>query len=287
MARTQLCPTATPGCLPADLMISGKRRKARKAYREHGFVELLTPDGYNPKLKKGRARGYSSAVLHLAPAKLSGYNVCAFASDGCAAACLNTAGHGGIIRAGEITNAVQLARIARTLLLIKKRSVFFRMLVTAIETHCRRARAKGLIPVVRLNGTSDLPWERMAFEHNGTLLPSIYALFPDVQFYDYTKNPGRAIANTLGAHPANYSLTFSRSEVNAQQVRDVLAAGGNVAVVFNTPKSRELPDVYAGHRVINGDLDDLRPLDPRGVVVGLRAKGKGRKDTSGFVVRAA
>jgi len=104
-----------------------------------------------------------------------------------------------------------------------------------------------------------------------------------VQFYDYTKNPKRALANAAGEHPANYSLTFSRSEVNQTDVEAVLSAGGNVAVVFGAA----LPDVYAGRRVISGDLDDLRFLDPTGVVVGLKAKGRGKRDMSGFVVQPA
>jgi hypothetical protein len=249
------------------------------AYREHGFVELLTPDGYNPKLKKGRARGYATAILHLAPSDLSGLNVCQFATPGCRAACLNTAGHGGIIKAGETTNEVQLARIARTQLFRFNRFAFNALLVKAIETHVRRAHRKGLIPVVRLNGTSDLPWERLRLNDGRTVLET----FPDIQFYDYTKNAKRAIANTHGEHPANYQLTFSRAESNGADVDAVLAAGGNVAVVFH----KVLPDVYLGRRVINGDADDLRFKDPRDVIVGLKAKGRGRQDMSGFVVRVA
>jgi hypothetical protein len=244
-----------------------------------GFYDLLTPDGYNPKLKKGRARGYASAVLHLAPASLSGYNVCPSATQGCAAACLNTAGHGGIIRRGQTTNEVQLARIARTALFFRDRFTFNALLVQSIETHLRRARRKGLTPVVRLNGTSDLPWERLRLNDGRTVLET----FPDVQFYDYTKVTKRAIANARGEHPANYALTFSRAESNGADVDAVMAAGGNVAVVF----SGHAPDIYNGRRVVNGDNDDLRFLDPRGVVVGLKAKGRGKRDTSGFVVQVA
>src|SRR5262245_47950657 len=248
-------------------------------YREHGFVELLTPDGYNPKLKKGRARGYATAILHLAPSDLSGLNVCQFATPGCRAACLNTAGHGGIIKHGETTNEVQLARIARTNLFRFNRFMFNTLLVKAIETHIRRARKRGLIPVVRLNGTSDLPWERLRLNDGRTVLET----FPEIQFYDYTKHARRAIGATMWALPANYHLTFSRAESNGDDVDAVLAAGGNVAVVFQ----KALPDVFLGRRVVNGDADDLRFLDPAGVVVGLKAKGRGRSDLSGFVVRAA
>jgi hypothetical protein len=248
-------------------------------YREHGFVELLTPDGYNPKTKKGRARGYSTAIMHLAPADLSGLNVCQFATPGCRAACLNTAGHGGIIKKGQTTNEVQLARIARTNLFYRDRFTFNNVLIKAIETHVRRARAKGLIPVIRLNGTSDLPWERLRLNDGRTVLET----FPDIQFYDYTKNPKRAAKWAAGDMPANYHLTFSRAESNHDDVNAVLTAGGNVAVVFQ----KELPDIFAGRRVINGDADDLRFLDPKGVIVGLKAKGRGKRDESGFVVRLA
>lgn len=250
-----------------------------RKYREHGYVELLTPDGYNPKTKKGRARGYSTAIMHFAPSDLSGMNVCQFATAGCRAACLNTAGHGGIIRKGETTNAIQLARIARTNHFRFDRFNFNAELVVAIQTHVRRAVRKGLTPVVRLNGTSDLPWEKLRLNDGRTVLET----FPEIQFYDYTKNAKRAIANARGEHPANYHLTFSRAESNQSDVDAVVAAGGNVAVVF----AKYLPDVYGGRRVVNGDTDDLRFLDPSGVVVGLKAKGRGRSDDSGFVVRLA
>lgn len=251
--------------------------------RQYGFVELLTPDGYNPKLKKGRARGYASAVLHLAPASLSGYNVCPSATLGCRAACLNTAGHGGIVKRGETTNEIQLARIARTRLFFQDRFAFNALLVKSIEAHIRRALRRGLTPVVRLNGTSDLPWERLLLNDGRTVLET----FPGIQFYDYTKVAKRAIANARGEHPANYALTFSRAESNQADVDAVMAAGANVAVVFNLPAVNVVPIGYNGARVIDGDADDLRFLDPRGVVVGLKAKGRGRRDDSGFVVRMA
>lgn len=244
--------------------------------RPLGFRELLTPDGYNPKLKKGRARGYASAILHFAPADLSGYDVCQYRSAGCTAACLNTAGHGGIIRKGQTTNPVQLARIARTVLFFEHRAIFNDLLVDAIEQHVRRSIKRGLTPVVRLNGTSDLPWHMLKLNDGRTVMDT----FPTVTFYDYTKHPQRAALRTL---PANYSLTFSRSETNDDDVRRILARGGNVAVVFATGRTRPLPLVWHGYRVIDADRDDLRFLDPRNVVVGLRAKGKARGEASGFV----
>ena len=85
----------------------------------------------------------------------------------------------------------------------------------------------------------------------------------------------------VGKLPSNYSLTFSRSETNETQCLEVLKRGGNVAVVF---RSKALPTHWNGFKVINGDENDLRFLDPKGVVVGLTAKGKAKTDTSGFVV---
>lgn len=241
-----------------------------------GFTSLLTPDGYNPKTKKGRSKGYSSAILHLAPYNLSGYQVCQNASAGCAATCLNTAGHGGIVRRGETTNDVQRARIARTRWLFSDRPGFMLQLFSEIETHVRRATRNGLTPVVRLNGTSDLPWERITGPGGRTA----FEAFGSIQFYDYTKVTSRALLHAAGRMPANYHVTFSRSEVNGLDVDTVIRAGGNVATVF----ARELPASWQGTRVVNGDLDDLRFLDPDGVIVGLKAKGKARRDTSGFVV---
>src|SRR5580765_694579 len=261
---------------------------------QYGFCDMLTPDGYNPKLKKGRARGYSSAVLHLAPANLSGREVCHHRSKGCTLACLNTAGHGGIMLDAFGLNDVQRARIARTNMWFDARDAFFVQLVASIESHCRRAIKHGLIPVVRLNGTSDIDWEREAFSDNGVEYASIFARFPDVQFYDYTKNPARAMLSALGQMPANYVLTFSRAETRSNNMacQNVLNAGGNVAVVFNICNCKrackhEIPDIgleYFGHRVVSGDHDDLRHLDPPGVVVGLKGKGRAKQDTSGFVV---
>lgn len=253
------------------------------------YTSLLTPPGYNPKADKGRARNYESTVMYLAPATLSGREVCGDRSIGCTDSCLFAAGRGGF------DPEVSAARLQRTNALFEQRAGFFLDLVAEIESFVRRASAKGRTPCVRLNGTSDLPWERMPFvATDGTRYSSILEYFPTVQFYDYTKNAGRAISNAMGIHPANYHLTFSRSESNERKCLDVLAAGGNVAVVFSTATKHgkkaaaELPAEWNGYRVIDADTDDLRFLDPRGgVVAGLRAKGPAKKDTSGFVVQVS
>jgi hypothetical protein len=133
------------------------------------------------------------------------------------------------------------------------------------------AEKKGLIPVFRLNGTSDLSWEKYEVA-NGK---NIFQMFPDVQFYDYTKVLGRKTGDIK-----NYHLTFSNADGNINDVLAAKHAGLNIAVVFR----KELPETYLGRKVINGDETDLRFLDPSNVIVGLKAKGKAKKDTSGFVV---
>jgi hypothetical protein len=233
------------------------------------IMKLLTVG--NPKLLKGEKKGYLSFVLHLAPADLSGKEVCPKRTAGCTAACLNTAGRGGIMKKGETTNKIQEARIRRTKLFFEDREKFFNDLTNDIDGAITKAKKMGLIPVFRLNGTSDLAWEK--YEVNGTGL-NIFQIFPEVQFYDYTKVRGRKVSDIK-----NYHLTFSKADGNDMDVRLALSAGMNVAVVFKV-----VPSTYLGRKVINGDETDLRFLDESNVVVGLKAKGKAKKDETGFVV---
>jgi hypothetical protein len=224
----------------------------------------------NPKLMKGQKKGYLSSVLHLAPANLSGRNTCPKATAGCKAACLNTAGRGGIFKKGESTNVIQQARIRKTKYFFERRQEFLNELTTEIVKTIAKAEKQGLIPVFRLNGTSDISWEKYEVT-NGK---NIFQMFPEVQFYDYTKVLGRKVS-----HIPNYHLTFSKADGNDVDVRLAASKGMNVAAVFH-----KLPETYIGRPVINGDETDLRFLDAKGVVVGLKAKGKAKKDTSGFVV---
>lgn len=228
----------------------------------------------NPKTIKGQKRGYLTHILHLAPAWLSGYNVCPMATKACTIACLNTAGRGGIFKKGFTTNAIQEARIRKTRQYFKHRPDFMSQLVKETEAGLRRAERKGLTAVFRLNGTSDLRWENVMVQRDGVNYPNVMKAFPDVQFYDYTKIPNRRRL------PANYDLTFSLAESNRADAIAALASGLNVAAVFR----KVLPASYLGCPVVNGDESDLRFLDERGVIVGLTAKGKAKKDTSGFVI---
>jgi len=229
----------------------------------------------NPKVLKGTSRGFNTYILHLAPFTLSGFNTCPKATAGCAAACLNTAGRGGMFRKGETTNMIQEARIRKTKLFYADHNTFMTQLAAEIRKAIKASIKKGLTPVFRLNGTSDLSWEK--YEVPGTGM-NLFQVFPEVQFYDYTKVLGRKVAQFK-----NYHLTFSAADGNDADVLRAIAEGYNVATVFGLKKTEPMPATYNGRPVFNGDESDLRFLDPKGVVVGLYAKGKAKKDTSGFV----
>lgn len=234
---------------------------------KYGFNKLLTTGFKSPKLKKSDEMdyGFKSAIQYLLPHKASGLmNVCPAASPGCISACLNTAGHGQM-------NSVQRARLARTEFMVNNRKSYQIMLVAEIERFVNKCKKMKLVPALRLNGTSDLKWE--------TFFPGLIETYREAQFYDYTKILKRMLRFCDGKLPANYHLTFSRSEENQKKCEEVLEAGGNVAVVFR----KDIPDEWLGYPVFNADEHDLRFLDPKGIA-GLKAKGKAKRDTSGFVV---
>jgi hypothetical protein len=232
----------------------------------------------NPKTLKGMTQGYMTYILHLAPATLSGHNTCPKATAGCIAACLNTAGRGGMFKKGENTNVIQKARIRKTVFFYEERAGFFEWLVADIKLAIKQAAKQNLVPVFRLNGTSDISWEKYTVEVDGVTYINIFAAFPNVQFYDYTKVLGRKVNNI-----ANYHLTFSAADGNDADVMSAMTQGYNIAVVFGIKKGSAMPDTYKFMPVFNGDESDLRFLDPANSVVGLYAKGKAKKDTSGFV----
>ena len=235
------------------------------------MFKLLTVG--NTKTMKGEKYGYQTYILHLAPANLSGYETCPKRTAGCTAACLNTAGRGGMFKPGG-TNTIQEARKRKTRMFFEDRRNFLNQLVVDIQKARKQAEKKGMIPVFRLNGTSDLAFEKYDIANN----KNIFQMFPDVQFYDYTKILGRKVS-----HIPNYHLTFSAADGNDTDVEKAIANGMNVATVFGLKKTEPMPETYAGRVVFNGDESDLRFLDPKGVVVGLYAKGRAKKDTTGFV----
>lgn len=227
----------------------------------------------NAKTIKGQQYGYLTGVLYLAPYDLSGYNTCAMAHIAkCHEPCLNTAGRG-------VFSNIQAARIRKTKLFFEDRAAFFAALIPSIHALIRKAHAMSLIPVCRLNGTSDIKWENISFTYEGAYYENIFEMFPDLQFYDYTKIPNRRTD-----HIPNYDLTFSYSGVDSFQpyVQRAARDGYRIAVVFR--RREDIPPTFLGTTCVDGDDSDLRHEDPPGVVVALYAKGRAKKDKSGFVV---
>ncbi len=224
-------------------------------------AQLLTPPTANPKFAKTTEAALYG--LSLAPAELSGYNVCPFSTAGCRHACLNLAGKGALKR-------IQKVRVARTVFLATHPDEFATILVRELD----RAHAKhGDRLAIRLNTLSDLRWEIIA--------PWLFERYPNVQAFDYSKWARRKT-------PANYHITHSASERTTARMLARAAAHHAVAVVFDTVRGHPLPATYQGLPVIDGDTSDARWLNPVGVVIGLRAKGSlAIHDTSGFVRPAA
>lgn len=233
--------------------------------------KLLTIDA-NAKTVKGQEYGYMTGILYLAPADISGYNVCSMAEIAeCKHACLYSAGRGAM-------SNVQRARLNKTMEYFNNREAFMALLVKDIAFLARKAKKAGMVPLVRLNGTSDIRWESVPVTVNGVGYPNLMAVYPEIQFYDYTK-----IANRRDI-PANYDLTFSYSGVLKYQkfVMQAMDQGMRIAAVFRTRAS--IPAKFMGLQCIDGDNSDIRHVDPKGVIVALYAKGKAKKDTSGFVI---
>lgn len=228
------------------------------------------------KTIKGLEKGYLTGIMYLAPYTLGGKNLCPFAkAAGCIEACLNTAGRG-------IFNNVQNARLNRTKLFNTDINAFMNKLAIEIHVLEKTAIKKGLTPVIRLNGTSDIDWENIRFDyefiHNKIRAVTIFELFPDIQFYDYTKNPNR---DNL---PKNYDLTFSYSnKLEFQKFNEIaIKKGMRLAAVFS---DQNLPAYFMGLPVLNGDESDLTFLAAKNTILGLYAKGKAKKDTGGFIIK--
>lgn len=244
-------------------------------YEQYGFGRIIALPHANPKLAKSLGFGIMSAPLHLAPARLSGFNVCPMSTKGCRKACLHTAGNPANM-AGKTR-----ARIARTKAFYGDREGFMAAVVSEIAGLQRKADRAGMRLAIRLNATSDIRWEAIPVFRDGHAFSHIMRAFPDVIFYDYTK-----IANRRNI-PPNYHLTFSLSENNDAQALAALANGMNVAVVFDVKKGQPLPEFFSlcgvSVPVLDGDEDDFRRSDPKRHIVGLRAKGAAKNDKSGFV----
>jgi len=249
------------------------------------------------KAIKAQSFGWLNAINYMAPHKAGGVgNLCSHASPGCIALCLGLwSGQAGMRAEGE-TNLVVDSRVRKAQYFMRERNAYMVEMLRHIARLYRYAKRNGLKLAVRPNGSTDIAYESIRVMVTPELaseltkitgreilagVHTIFSAFPWIQFVDYTKNPNR-FARAL---PKNYSLTFSRSEINDSQAINLLNLGVNVAVVF----AETLPKRWNGFRVINGDKHDLRHLDPKGgVVVGLLPKGrKAKRDSSGFVTRLA
>ena len=232
-------------------------------------LNLISNGTTNAKTVKNEAETY---ILYLSPYNLNdtGKNVCPFATKGCAAACLNSAGR------GKFSN-VQLARRRKTNLFFSDRKLFLQQLIEDLTKINKKAIKENKLIYVRLNGTSDIDFDQLLYRYFGISFVS----FGSLRFYDYTKDKNKALKNVSYANDI-YRVTYSRSEKDSDlDIKVLLSAGVNVAAVF----ANDLPDTYLGYPVINGDLTDLRFNDEAGVIVGLKAKGKAKKDCSGFVIQ--
>ena len=230
----------------------------------------------NAKTIKGEDLGYKTFILYMSPEKQNsmGKSICPKATNGCKSACLFTAGRG-------VFNRVKTGRLHKTEYFLRERDNFMYQMAIEIAEGIQRYGAENI--AVRLNGTSDIPYENIPVGN----FKNIMDMFFDVQFYDYTKIASR-FDKPL---PPNYHLTFSMAETIENKIDcfRLLDKGNNVAAVFNVKNENDLPKKYKGYKVINGDQHDLtfkhkQPKGKKGVIIGLKAKGMAKKDTSGFVI---
>jgi hypothetical protein len=235
--------------------------------------KLLSANG-DSKTKKGLKLNWTTYIMYMSPFTDNslGVNLCPHATAGCAAACLNGSGRGGF------TSSVQTGRRNKTEFYLQNRVGFLEKLYKELTLISKKHKGENV--AIRLNGTSDIRWEKFKVRDNKNLME----LFPDLQFYDYTKNHLRFNTKL----PSNYSLVFSRSENNHEKSIEILKKGFNVAMVFDVP-----PTEFEGFQVVDGDETDLRFLDDKGVIVGLKYKkltGKGADNNtafeSGFAIRS-
>jgi len=218
------------------------------------------------KTVKGEKIGYLTAIVYLKPS----IKICPLSKlAGCLDPCLQSAGRGAF-------NSVIAARESKTRFYFENREAFLLSIAADIWSLCNTAKNKGLTPLVRLNGTSDIDYENLIVCDN----KNIFQLFPDITFYDYTKHPSR---NLEGKTPGNYDLTYSYSGITPHNVtiKGLLnPSNSRVAVVFQ--RQEDIPSTFRGWTTIDGDNTDVRHIEPKTVVVALYAKGKAKNDYSGF-----
>ena len=249
-------------------------------------MSLLSNPITNYKAKKNLSLKVDTYFLSLAHSNTSGYNVCPVANkigennankSNCSLVCVAKNGN------GNYPNVIK-SRITKTKRFFEDRQNFLNELVVEIYKSIEKSRVNKNTPTFRLNAYSDIKWESVKVDKFGN--NTIFQLFPDVQFYDYTKIPNRIT-------PFNYSLTYSHWG-KWETTNKAMKQGQNVAMVFDAKKTDKLPKMFKGRQVVDGDKTDLRTPQNDGLnaIVGLRAKmsraniEKELNKTTSFVVRA-
>jgi hypothetical protein len=245
-----------------------------QAKKDSGFSYL---GKINNGSKHMKAFKYNELVytIYLAPADSSGYEVCAGRTAECTTLCLNDSGHN---RMDEKRGVIDNSRIRKTQMFFENHEFFTRWVIRDIKAGITKAKLAGMTFSVRINNTSDISPELFWIKENG-IKKNILELFPDIQFYDYTKVMGRL---RLMNKYDNYDLTYSYNGSNMETCIQLLKAGIKVAMVFE-----KVPTEFMGFKVINGDLYDMRYKDEPGVIVGLKFKKVRTKpdETNTFVIR--
>ena len=237
-----------------------------QAKKQTGLSYIGTINSSAKLIKNKKVSGQYTYIIYLAPYKQSGYNVCPYSTPECRMGCLNTSGRAGMeYAAGK--SVISNCRINKTKLFFEHQDFFMNWVVAEMTRWQNKAKKDGFEFSARLNGTSDIHWENVKL--NGK---NIYELFPDAQFYDYTKSSKKMELNI-----PNYQLTYSYTGKNDKAAMELINNGKNVAVVFNVAKNQPLPNKFNGYKIVDGDKTDYRPDDENNVVVGLRFKRIGNK----------
>ena len=247
------------------------------AVRQTGSSYVGAVNSSSKSKKNETVSGQHTYLIYLAPAKTSGYNVCSHSTPECRRGCLATSGRAGMeLNAKKKVNRIESARIKKTRLFYEHPEFFMAWLIAEIKLKQALAIKKGMGFSVRLNGTSDIDWQNVKV--NGQ---SIFEIFPDITFYDYTKNPNKFIGK-----PDNYHLTLSYTGRNWNACKAVLKQGVNVAVVFNVKRESDIPATFRGYKVVNGDITDYRVDDAKGIIVGLKWKHIADKEAEAEVLNS-
>ena len=229
---------------------------------------LLSKGSTNTKTAKNSIETY---ILYLSPHTQNSkkINICPRASKGCAAACLFSAGR------GKFSNVIA-SRTNKTEYYLSDKKVFINQLSKELIKIANKSIKQNKKIAIRLNGTSDQDFIALIKKYNNLdLLNSDQ--FKNLVFYDYTAILGK-IKKYINT---SYSLTLSRKEDNETEILEALKVGGNVAAVFKG----DLPTTYKGYNVVNGDSSDLEMIYNKNVILGLKAKGDAKRDTTGFVIQ--